>query len=130
MRNESKNGETQVKQVIVEPGNATRYVGLGFLIPEGFENAGQWQVIFPYWGTSYHFHEGSYIAFDYMYEKMGHNHLGREVSWSDLGEQMKIVAKIIGGKAEEVTDATGHLNDHFALIYHEREMRRREKRAE
>jgi hypothetical protein len=107
--------ETIVKQVITEPGNATRYVGFGFLIPKKYDSAGQWMVCFPYWGTCYHFHEGSYIAFGYMIEKMGHDHLGREVNWPDLGEQMKIVAEIIGGTCEEVTDKTGHLTDEWHL---------------
>jgi hypothetical protein len=106
-----------MRQIISEPGNATRYVGLGFLIPPGFENTGQWQIIFPYWGTSYHFHVGTHIAFEYFYEKMGHDHLGRNVNWPDLGEQMKIAAALTGGTAEQVTDETGHLNEKYHAIW-------------
>ena len=109
--------ETTIKQIITEPGNATRYVGLGFLIPPKCEHAGMWVVCFPYWGTCYHFQPGSYLAFGYMFEKMGHDHLGREINWPDLGEQMKIVAEIIGGECEEVTDKTGHLTDEYHARY-------------
>ena len=115
------------KQIHTEPGNATRYVGLGFLIPKGYEHSGMWMVCFPYWGTCYHFNPGSYVAFSYMLEKMGYDHLGRKIHWPDLGEQMKIIAEIIGGTAEQVTDATGHLTDeyhaHWAVIQarHEKE---------
>jgi hypothetical protein len=90
--------------VVHEPGNGTRYVALGMLVPVGVPLYGDsWLITFPLIGASYFFYPKSFTSVVYVAEKFTYQRIREE----DLHEMTKCIARITGGSHDAITNDEG-----------------------
>lgn len=93
-----------VIQVAHEPGNGTRYLAMGALVPNDFESGEGWIITFlsPE-HVGYFFKKGGFTHVGYVAEKWP------SVSEVDVHEMTKCISLITGGLNNATTDKTGRL---------------------